>query len=181
MADMSFDDFVRREQQEPINWQAEKTAWLQHLEELFTQVEGYLKPYVDAGKVVKKYRSIELNEEYLGLYSTKEMIITIGSKTIKLEPISAFILGSKGRVDVAGPRARAQLLLLDSKVTSMSQLINVSAGISRRQPPRRPRKPPADIKWVWRIVTRPPQREIIEINKENFLNLLVEISNGQNI
>ncbi len=82
MADMSFDDFVRREQQEPINWQAEKTAWLQHLEELFTQVEGYLKPYVDAGKVVKKYRSIELNEEYLGLYSTKEMIITIGSKTI---------------------------------------------------------------------------------------------------
>ncbi|MGD1102434.1 MAG: hypothetical protein ABSA59_10240 [Terriglobia bacterium] len=188
MADKSFDNFVRREQQavkvsdqNPVDWQAEKTAWLRHLEELFTQVEGYLKPYVDAGQVVIRYRSINLNEEYIGLYSTKEMIITIGSKTIKLEPIGTLIVGSKGRVEVAGPRARAQLLLLDSKVRSTSQLIHVSVSINGGLPSPPPRKPPSNIKWVWRIVTRPPQREIIEINKDNFLNLLVEISNGQNI
>lgn len=181
MADMSFDDFVRREQQEPINWQVEKKAWLQHLEELYAQVEGFLKPYVDAGNVVKKYRSVNLNEEYFGSYSAKEMIIIIGSKTIKLEPMGALILGSKGRVDVAGPLARAQLLLLDNNVKSMSQLVHVSESNKGKKTPRTPRKPPSDVKWVWKIVTRPPRREIIEINEKTFLNLLVEISNGQSI
>jgi hypothetical protein len=188
MADMSFDDFVLREQQavkvsdqKPVDWQAEKAAWLRHLEELFTQVNGYLKPYVDAGQVVIEYRTIDLSEEYIGRYSAKEMIITIGSKTIKLEPIGALIIGSKGRVEVAGPRARAQLLLLDSKVRSTSQLIHVSVSINGGLPSPPPPEPPSDIKWVWRIVTRPPRREIIKINKDNFLNLLVEISNGQNI
>lgn len=188
MADKTFDDFVRTEQQavevsdkKPVDWQAEKTTWLRHLEELFTQVNGYLKPYVDASQVAIDYHTIDLNEEYIGLYSAREMIITIGSKTIKLEPIGALILGSKGRVDVVGPLARAQLLLLDSKVRSTSELIHVPVSIKGGRPSPPPRKPPSAIKWVWRIVTRPPRREIIEINRDSFLNLLVEISNGQNI
>jgi hypothetical protein len=188
MANNSFDDFVRREQQamkgsgeRPVDWQAEKNAWLRHLEELFTQVSGYLKPYVDTGQVAVDYQTIELSEDYIGRYSAKEMIITIGSKTIKLEPIGTLLVGSKGRVEVAGPLARAQLLLLDSRVRSMSQLIHVSVGINGGPPSPAPQEPAPEINWVWRIVTRPPRREIIEINKDNFLNLLVEISNGRSI
>lgn len=188
MANNSFDDFVRREQQavkvtdeQPVDWQAEKTTWLRHLEELFTQVNEYLKSYVDAGQIAIDYRPIELSEDYIGRYWAKEMVITIGSKTIKLEPIGTLIVGSKGRVEVAGPLARAQLLLLDSRVTSMSQLIHVSVSINGALPSPPPPEPPSEPKWVWRIVTRPPRREIIEINKDNFLNLLLEISNGRNI
>jgi hypothetical protein len=188
MGNNSFDEFVRREQQaakvtgeKPVDWQAEKAAWLQHLEELFTQVNGYLKPYVDAGQVAIDYQTIDLNEDYIGRYSAKEMIITVGSKTIKLEPIGTFIVGSKGRVEVAGPLARAQLLLLDSRVRSMSQLIHVSVSVNGGLPSPPSHEPPSDIKWVWKIVTRPPRREIIEFNKDSFLNVLVEISNGRNI
>lgn len=170
MADKTFEEFVRREQEavkvsneERVNWQVRKAEWLQSLDELYSQVDGYLKPYIDAGQVAIAYGAIQLNEEHMGPYSAKEMLITIGSKTIKLEPIGALIFGSRGRVDLVGILARAQLLLLNSELTSTSQIPAV-------QPP--------DVKWVWRIVTRPPRREIIEINEITFLNLLVEISNG---
>ena len=185
MMDTSFDNFVRREQQavniadeKPMDWQAEKNNWLEYLDELFAQVRGYLKPYVDEGQVVIDHHSIDLNEDNIGLYSVPEMIIIIGSKTIKLEPIGTFIIGSKGRVDVVGPVARAQLLLLNSEVRSMSQLIHVS--VSMNSGPSLPPAPKStsEVKWVWRIVTRPPEREILEVNKENFLSLLVEIANG---
>lgn len=186
MASRSFDEFVRQEQQaakvadQPVDWQAEKAAWLRHLEELYTQVETYLKPYVEAGQVVTDYRAINLNEEHIGPYSAKEMVIVVGSKTIKLEPVGTLLIGSKGRVDAVGPLARAQLVLLNSKVKSMSQLIRVSVSIGGGPPSPAPPPPttPSEIEWVWRIVTRPPQREIIELNEKTFLNLLVEISNG---
>jgi hypothetical protein len=109
------------------------------------------------------------------------MVITIGSKTITLEPVGTLIVGSKGRVEVAGPLARAQLLLLDSRVKSTSELIHVDVSIGSGPSSPPPHEPPRDIEWVWRIVTRPPRREILELNKESFLNLLVEISNGRNI
>jgi hypothetical protein len=188
VANINFDEFVRREheaaklsREKPIDWQAEKVAWLRRLEALFAQVTGYLKPYVDAGQITIGYQPIDLSEEDIGRYSATEMIITIGGKTIKLEPIGCRILGSKGRVEVAGPLARAQLLLLDSRVTSTSELIHESVSINGglALPPLE--EPCSDIEWVWRIVTRPPRREIIQINKDNFLNLLVEISNGRNI
>jgi hypothetical protein len=185
MAEKSFDDFVRQEQQavkvsdeKQVDWQGRKSEWLQHLVELFEQVNGYLKPYADAGDVSIEYRAVDLNEEYIGSYTAREMIITIGRKTFKLEPIGALIIGSKGRVDLVGSFARANFLLLDSKVTSTSPLIHVSVSMKGAPFSPPPAAPPPDTKWVWRIVTRPPQREIIELNEKTFLNLLVELSNG---
>jgi hypothetical protein len=187
MASKSFDEFVRQEQEavkvsreKPVDWQAEKNAWLHHLELLYAEVIGYLKPYEGSGVTVAP-RPIELSEDYIGRYSADALDITIGSKTITLEPVGTLLVGSKGRVEVIGPLARAQLLLLDSRVKSVSQLIHVSFSVGNGPPSPLPHEPPPDIGWVWRIVTRPPRREILELNKESFLNLLMEISNGRNI
>lgn len=186
MASKSFDEFVRQEQEavkvsreKPVDWQAEKDAWLRYLDVLYTQIDGYLNAY--KGQIAVEYHPIELSEDYIGRYAAREMTITIGSKTITLEPVGTLIVGSKGRVEVVGPMARAQLLLLDSRLKSISELIHVSVSVNGG-PPSFPRyESPADIKWVWKIVTRPPRREILELNKDSFLNLLVEISNGRNI
>lgn len=185
MSDTRFDEFVRREQQavqvidgEPVDWQAEKSLWLQHLEKLFAQVNSYLDPYVADGQVKIAYQPITLNEEHIGPYSAKEMIISIGSKFIKLEPVGTNLIGSKGRVDVLGPGARAQLLLLHRDTKSISDLIHVSVSVDGGafKPPR-PRRPPRT-DWTWKIASRPPKREFIDISRENFLNLLLEVSNG---
>jgi hypothetical protein len=106
------------------------------------------------------------------------MTIKIGSKIIKLEPVGTLLLGSRGRVDVVGPLARARLILIDAEIKSMSQRIHFSDSVDGKTPSPPPPKPRSDIKWAWKIVTRPPRQEIVELNKESFLNLLVEISNG---
>jgi len=185
MASTSFDDFVRRQteavklsDETPIDWQARKADWLQHLDNLYSQVNQYLKSYVDAGDIVIGYRTTDLDEKYIGPYSAKEMIITIGSKIIKLEPIGTFLLGSRGRVDVVGPLARARLILLDAEIKSLSELIHVSVSVDGKPLSPPPPKPRSDVKWVWKIVMRPPRREVVELNKESFLDLLMEISNG---
>jgi hypothetical protein len=187
MASKTFDEFVRQEQEaakisreKPVDWQAEKNTWLHHLELLYAEVIGFLKPYENSGVTVK-LRPVELSEDYIGRYYADAMDITIGSKSITLDPVGTLIVGSKGRVEVVGPLARAQLLLLDSQAKSISDLIQVSVSVGSG-PPSPPRdEPPRDVEWVWRIVTRPPQRKILELNKDSFLNLLVEISNGRNI
>jgi hypothetical protein len=106
------------------------------------------------------------------------MTIKIGGKKISFEPIGTLLIGSRGRVDVIGPFARTQLILLSDRIKVLSDLIHVSVSVGGKLPMRPKPKPPSEIKWVWRILTRPPRREIIEMSKDNFLNLLVEVSNG---
>jgi hypothetical protein len=69
-------------------------------------------------------------------------------------------------------------MLLDSKLTSWRQLVHVTVGIGGKMPASPPAKAASEIDWGWRIVTRPPQREIVELSKDTFLNLLLEIANG---
>ncbi len=185
MGTSAFDDFVRREhataeesKREEIDWEAEKERWLRDIDQLFSQVREYLKAYVDAGQIKIAFKTIELNEEHIGAYTAPVMVIQVGSKTINLEPIGTLLIGSRGRVDVIGPAARAQLVLLDSSLTSLSQLIHVSVGIGGRTPVPPPTKSSSKTTWAWRIVTRPPKREIVEVTQEKFLNLLLETANG---
>lgn len=133
---------------------------------------------MDAGQIAIEFKNVELNEENIGPYLAPSMIIRIGRKTISLEPVGTLLIGSSGRVDVIGPTSRSQLLLLDSKLTSLRHLVRVSAGVGGKMPALPPTRPASEIDWAWRIVTRPPQHEIVEVNKDSFLNLLLEISNG---
>jgi hypothetical protein len=66
---------------------------------------------------------------------------------------------------------------MDSEVKRVSDLIKVSV-FTGPPPPPPPARDPSTVRWVWRIMKQAPQMEIIEINKETFLNLLAEIANG---
>jgi len=41
---------------------------------------------------------VELDEEQIGSYQAPQMIVTIGRKAVRLEPVGTFIIGAKGRV-----------------------------------------------------------------------------------
>jgi len=173
MASTSFDVFVQREQEAArradaasIDWQAEKNEWLFQLDSLYARVSGFLKPYIDAGQISMADSDIELTEDHLGVYPVKLRIITIGTKSITLEPLGTIQTGSRGRVDVVGPLTRAQLSLLDAATETM--LIPSTNGRNRTGMKRL-----SDGRWVWKIVTR----DVLELNRENFLNLLMEVAN----
>jgi hypothetical protein len=170
----SFDDFVLREQEAArqaeeasIDWQAEKQEWLFHLDSLYARISGFLKPYIDAGQIATADSEIELNEDHLGLYPAKQRTITIGTKSITLEPLGTLQAGSRGRVDVVGPLTRAQLSLLDSGADA---LLIPSANAR----PRAGLKRLTEGRWAWKIVTR----DVLDLNRENFLNVLLEVANG---
>ncbi|MGA2425608.1 MAG: hypothetical protein ABSG07_16510 [Terriglobales bacterium] len=177
-----FDEFVKREQEAasevaPVDWDGERKQWLGYLDKLYEKVESLLRKYVSSGQIQLEYKPVELNEENIGPYAAKEMVLKIGRQSVVLEPIGTLFLGSKGRVDVIGPAGKAQLLLVDSKRPGPTPIVHVSIGYGGK-PPVPPAESPREIKWEWRIVTRPPERRFIEITQQSLFQLIMEVANG---
>ena len=105
------------------------------------------------------------------------MVLRIGRQEVDLVPIGTLLIGSKGRVDVNGPAGRAQILLVDSKVLDPRALVHVTVGVGGKLPPP-PSKRFQEIEWEWTIVTRPPQRQFIEITQQSLFQLIMEVVNG---
>lgn len=181
MGTHSFDDFVKRQQESgrAFDWVKEKDEWLRQLDVLYNSVSDYLHPYVEKGEIKIAYRDATLTEEDVGAYPVKELTITIGRSQVQLEPVGTRILGAKGRVDVTGPRGRLQLLLVDKKAKSTNDLIRftvtIGDGPSQTAPSDASNEP---VEFVWKFLTPPPQRQLLALNKDLFLQFLMEIVNG---
>jgi hypothetical protein len=180
-----FDQLVQKETQavtdpagKPVDWAAQREEWLKYLDQLYSFSEEALKEYVQAHQVSIDYENVVLVEEYIGRYTARQMIVRIGRKQVRFEPIGTLLVGTKGRVDAIGPFGKVPILLLDSEARSLQDMIKVSVNIGGAAPvPPIPRAR-REIKWAWRIVSRAPDRKITELNKDNFLSLLTEVANG---
>jgi len=178
----TFDEFVSRQQEaDPettsIDWEMERDAWLAHLDRLYSKIESFLSKYVSVGQIRYEYRPVQLNEENIGSYSARQMVLRIGRQEVDLVPIGTLLVGSKGRVDVRGPAGRAQILLVDSKASDPRSLIHVTVSVGGKLPPP-PGKRAQEIEWEWKIVTRPPERRFVEITQQTFFDLILEVANG---
>ena len=177
-----FDEFVKRQQGSTpgiaaMDWDSERKEWLHNLDKLYKKVESLLRKYVSSGQIQLEYKPVELNEENIGSYAAKQMVLRIGRQSVVLEPIGTLIIGSKGRVDIIGPAGKAQMLLVDSKASGPASLIHVTFGVGGK-PPAPPAESSRKIKWEWKIVTRPPERRFIEITQQTLFQLIMEVANG---
>jgi hypothetical protein len=175
MATGSFDDFVQREidaarksSGPAVDWDREKAEWLRYLEDLHARIGTFLKPYIDAGQISLTTSPFEVSEEHLGIYDAPQMAISIGSKTVMLEPVGTVQVGNRGRVDVTCVLARAQMVLVESG--AVGQLLP-STGVGK---PQASIKSLASGRWVWKIVTR----DTLDLTRDNFQALLVELAKG---
>jgi hypothetical protein len=147
------------------------------LSALFGQVNNFLEEYIAAGSISTKLEYIELNEEFSGPYTAPKMIIRIGLDEINLIPIGTMLIGSRGRVDVVGRAGTSRLLLVNKKAASAAQLVGVTIVDPKTPMPAKIPAPPP-IEWAWKIVSRPPTLTFIELNKESFLEMMLEVSNA---
>lgn len=185
MAKTDFDDFVKRQQELsaaaeekiPFDPKKELEDWLRYLNVLYSDIQTYLKDYISGGSISFKIEDKKLNEDFSGPYIAPRMIIRIGLQEIRLEPIGTMLIGSRGRVDVVGPAGTSRLTLMNKKITSAHQLVSVTV-IDPKNPPAARKPISQEIEWVWKIVSRPPALGFIELNKESFLEMLLEVSNG---
>jgi hypothetical protein len=173
----SFDEFVKRQQQEPVDWAKQREEWLEKLDVLYRMIEQSLNKYIDAGEIKCEYSNIELNEEDIGTYTARKMRITIGRRVVTLTPVGTMLIGAKGRVDVVGPAGQTRFMLLNSKASRPSDMISVRVSVGK-PPPSSPPSKPQEITWVWKIATNPPIVQFIELTKETLFQALMEVANG---
>jgi hypothetical protein len=177
----AFDDFVKSQQSPPepeVDWKQVRNEWLRRLDELYKQVEGFLSNYIASGQIVVESHPIDLTEENLGTYKARKLVLRIGRSAVTLMPVGTLLIGSRGRVDVIGPRGTTvPILLINSKARQVSDMVRVQVSIGRKLPDV-PKEKPGEITWEWKMVTRPPERRFIELTQESFFGMIMEVANG---
>lgn len=186
-ADAQFKDFVKRQQRpasvdDALDWIKERDDWLRFLQQLYESIAEYLDEYIKSGAVKLRDSTIELNEENIGIYNAKRLVIVIGAQEIRLTPVGTLLIGSKGRVDVEGSAGNSRLVLINKDITHPRQMFRITTKIippgGSLPEPLEPPPSPKEIEWAWKIVSRPPAMQFIELNKENLFEMLMEVSNG---
>jgi len=174
----TFDQFVSRQQESgtSVNWAQVRNEWLGDLDQLYSKIESFLAKYLHSGQIRREYRIISLNEQGIGAYNARQMVLRIGRQEVDLVPIGTLLIGSKGRVDVIGPAGKAEIMLVDGKLDAWRPRVSVTVGAPGKLPVP-PSEPPRRIDWEWRIVSPPPGRRYIEITQESLFQLILEVAN----
>jgi hypothetical protein len=179
----SFDDFVKRQQtttsdEPPVDWTKERDEWLTFLGILYSRIESFLKTYLSSDQIRCEYNDVELNEENIGSYMARRMVLKIGRQEVTFTPIGTSLIGMKGRVDVLGPAGSARIVLVNKKATGARSLIRVTVSSSSRTPNVVPSGAAEPIEWDWKIASPPPEMRFIDLTKEAFFEMVLEVSNG---
>lgn len=107
-----FEDFlVGKKNQRVVNWAARKKKWNKALNELYSNIQNWIKPYSTKGLIRISKRKIILNEDYIGQYNVEQLELFLGADKISFIPRGTLIVGSFGRVDVKGPKGENLLIL----------------------------------------------------------------------
>jgi hypothetical protein len=140
-----------------------------------------LNVYTSSGQIGIRYKTIDLNEENIGSYQARQMILRIGRQEVDLVPAGTRFIGFKGFVDVIGSAGKSSLVLASRdrrftvQGTKVTELIKTS---NKFRSGSEPVSSFAKAEWVWKILPRPPGRELDEVTPENFFQLLMEVTNG---
>jgi hypothetical protein len=179
MQAQDFAAFVASQQQtdneRQENWGAIREEWLRRLDQLYGRIGGFLQEFVETGSISYSFSDIKLTEENIGTYQAKRMEIKIGRQHILLEPVATLLIASAGRVDVIGSAGRAQLMLVSQRAKSWADVTKVTVlqgGVV--SPPTDSLEKPTE--WAWKILSRSIRGTFVELDKESFFALLMEIS-----
>jgi hypothetical protein len=181
---METEDFAKfvADQQEAgvdtkIDWAGMRDEWLRDLGAFHEKIVDFLQEYIDGGAITYDFTEIELAEPDIGRYLARRMDIKIGKQRVSLVPVGTLLVGCKGRVDAVGSAGRAQILLVDERARSAADLIRITVNVKGSVPPSPPAgKPP--ISWAWKILTNAVQRRFVDLDRESFFALLMEIANA---
>lgn len=181
MSNADFNRFVMRQQavqQENKTFDREKRIreWQNFLDNLYRSIADFMQPYVKEKTAEIEFGPVDLNEELLGDYSVQQMLLKIGSSTIRFRPIGTIVIGDRGRVDVEGPCGTARLVGVNNKVTQGRELIKVSISINGE--PSAPKFSDEIIEWGWKIMSPPPDVTFTELSSRNFFDMILSVADA---
>ncbi len=168
-----FDEFVKRQHEAgDVDWERERDEWLSHLDALYLKIESLLGKYTSSGQISIRYKSIELNEEDIGSYQARQMILRIGRQEVDITPLGTRFMLYNGIVEVLGSAGKSSLVLVEkSRVSAVPKvMVQMSSGGEQQDGPAVPLE--------WKIQVRPPSQHLDELTRESFFQLLMEVTNG---
>ena len=179
MANTAFREFIEQQTAPPaaepeVDWDQQREEWLQYLDQFYKLIEGYMREYVDQGKVRLQRGTKTLHEEFIGDYSADTMALDIGTNKIVFDPIGTNLIGAKGRVDMQSAKGSVKFVLVPADATAMSWRFRVTEGLEPA-----PKEPVAPVEnWAWKIATPPPRVRCLELCKDSFQDAIMEVVNG---
>lgn len=183
MSRADFDALLKRQaaeksQPEGFDPNRQLEEWQSYLSKLYTDIGVYLREYVTTGKASISMEDITLNEDFSGPYTVQQMNLRIADAMVILEPIGTMLIGSKGRVDVQGPRGSARLSLMNRKTINVRQMIRVRVMIGNEpEPPQEPDQGPID--WVWKIMKSTPDVDFVELTEDSFFGMIIGVIDAE--
>ncbi|QAT40531.1 hypothetical protein [Clostridium sp. JN-9] len=108
-------DFLQKKLEEKtkkeFNAEEEKKKWINSVNEIVSNIKSWLDEPVKNKLVEVTDEEIEINEELLGKYKIKSLIIRSLWDTIYIRPIGRMILGAVGRIDILSTKGKYSILL----------------------------------------------------------------------
>lgn len=179
-----FEQFIRRQQAEsnevsegfdPV---AQVQEWKDYLASLYSSIENIMAPFTATKSARLEFKEIQLVEDFSGPYQVDMLTLSIGIATILFKPIGTMLIGSKGRVDVQGPRGSARLGLVNKKLSDARQMIRVSVHVSGSPPPPPPPSQHGPIEWAWKIISPAPQMQFVDLSEDAFFDMISSITDA---
>ena len=179
MAATTFDTFIEQQTIRPadapeVDWEQQREEWLQYLDGFYKLVEGYMREYVDQGKVHLRRGTKRLHEEDIGDYSVDTMALDIGPNRIVFDPVGTNLISAKGRVDMQSAKGTVKFVLVPADATAMEWRSRII--VEGHEPAATAIEPVEN--WVWKIATPPPKVRCLDLCKESFQDAVMEVVNG---
>jgi hypothetical protein len=183
MAVKEFDEFVTRQlagldEWDQVDWERARKEWLKHLGVLYERIEVLLSRYTESHKIRIRTTPVDLNDEAVGAYVANKMILRIGRQEVILVPSGSLFLDFKGLVKVIGSAADAALVLAEKDRRSTLPFYTGPQTGQRTDLLANDSSAARNIEWAWKILPRPPSRQLFDLTEENFFQLIMEVSNG---
>ena len=103
----------QRKKEVEQNSHAEKNRggrWRLALGELSIKIRRWLDEPIKRKLVEVSAYEKTLNEERLGAYEVKGLIVSLGQQRVTFDPVATYVVGAFGRVDMIGPAAKFTLV-----------------------------------------------------------------------
>lgn len=179
MTNKQFDAFVDRqtrvEPRHAVDWAARKAAWLEALDTFYVQIETFLQPYIDQGKLRLDFETITIEEELIGRYQARGANILLGAHQLHLQPIGTNMIAARGRVDLTGPCGTVKFVLVDREAEGPRIQFSVQVGETRLTPQAAPESPRI---WEWKIATPAPRIRYLPLEAESFYDAIMQVTAG---
>jgi hypothetical protein len=130
-----------------INREKQQKIWLTGLNQLYTEINGWLSVPIQEQIVIVSYEETTLVEDFVNPYVVKNLYINVGTESVILKPMGMNVIGAMGRVDMVGEEGIIMLVLLKQE----------------------------NEEYQWHIVIRTTPHQYFPLLKESFTDALVQI------